>query len=202
MKIKYLLFTFFIPISFFGQNIESLYDIVAKESCECIVNKNFDLKNRDYEKIKLEFGLCIINSYSNHKSKFDESIDLDFKNSKMMSKFGEDVALKMINHCPDKIIEFGNFEGDDEDEILDNITFEGVFLESKKSDFQMVTVKENNGRIHTLIVLTFFEDVNLITDNLIKKNDKVSVEYFEQEFYDPKLNDFRYYKVIQGIKKI
>jgi hypothetical protein len=52
-----------------------------------------------------------------------------------------------------------------------------------------------------MIVLTFFEDVHLITENLIKKNEKITVEYFEQEFYDPKVNDFRYYKVIQGIKK-
>ena len=40
------------------------------------------------------------------------------------------------------------------------------------------------------------------TENKIKKNDKVSVEYWEQEFYDVKAKDYRYYKVIQAIKKI
>ena len=119
-----------------------------------------------------------------------------------MEKFGEDIAIKMVNHCPDFIIALGSrVEDTEEVEEEPNLFVEAVFIESKKNDFQTITIKENNGRIHTLIVLTFFEDVNLITENLIKKNEKVIVEYFEQEFYDPKVNDFRYYKVIQGIKK-
>lgn len=143
----------------------------------------------------------MINSYSNHKNDFDEPMDLDFNNSDSMGKFGEEIALKMVNHCPDFIIALGSRSDISEVEEEENISLEAVFVESKKTDFQTITVKENNGRIHTMIVLTFFEDVHLITENLIKKNEKITVEYFEQEFYDPKVNDFRYYKVIQGIKK-
>lgn len=51
-------------------------------------------------------------------------------------------------------------------------------------------------------MLTFFEDADLLIENKLKKNDKVSVDYWEEEFYDVKAKDFRYYKVIQGVKKI
>lgn len=202
MKIKHIFYIFLFTTSLCGQNKDNVYDKIAKETCECIINKNIDLKNGDFEKIKIEFGFCVVNSYSNYKNEFDELTDLDFKNTKMMSKLGEDVALKMINHCPDFIIALGSRDDDDSEDDFENFSFEGVFLDSKKNDFQTVIIKDNNRRTHTLIVLTFFEDVNLITDNLIKKNEKVSVEYFEQEFYNPKLNDFRYYKIIQGIKKL
>jgi len=201
MKIKYILFLFLFTTSLFAQNSDAIYDIIAKETCECVSNKKIDLRNDDYEKVQIEFGFCMINSYSNHKNDFDEPMDLDFNNSDSMGKFGEEIALKMVNHCPDFIIALGSRSDISEVEEEENISLEAVFVESKKTDFQTITVKENNGRIHTMIVLTFFEDVHLITENLIKKNEKITVEYFEQEFYDPKVNDFRYYKVIQGIKK-
>jgi hypothetical protein len=186
----------------FGQNRDAFYDIIAKETCECVSNKNIDLENDDYEKVQIEFGFCMINSYSNHKNDFDEPMNLDFGNSDEMGKFGEAVALKMVNHCPDFIIALGSRDDDSEDEKVSNSVVEAFFVESKKNEFQTITVKEKNGRVHSLIVLTFFENVNLITENQIKKNDKVIVEYFEQEFYDPKVNDFRYYKVIQAITKL
>ena len=202
MKIKHILFLLLFTTSLFAQNSDAIYDIIAKETCSCITNKKLDLQNDNYEKIQLEFGFCIINSYSNHKNDFDQPTDLDFSDGELMEKFGEDIAIKMVNHCPDFIIALGSRVEDTEEVVEEpNLFVEAVFIESKKNDFQTITIKENNGRIHTLIVLTFFEDVNLITENLIKKNDKITVEYFEQEFYDPKVNDFRYYKVIQGIKK-
>ena len=186
----------------FGQNRDAFYDIIAKETCECVSNKNIDLENDDYEKVQIEFGFCMINSYSNHKNDFDEPMNLDFGNSDEMGKFGEAVALKMVNHCPDFIIALGSRDDDSEDQKVSNSVVEAFFVESKKNEFQTITVKEKNGRVHSLIILTFFENVNLITENQIKKNDKVIVEYFEQEFYDPKVNDFRYYKVIQAITKL
>jgi hypothetical protein len=203
MKGTITLFLLSVCTTFFGQNKDAIYDVIAKETCECVSNKKLDLANDDLEKVQIEFGFCMINSYSNHKNDFDEPIDLDFGNSELMGKFGEDIALKMVNHCPDFIIALGS-RGDvsEEEEEIPNSTLEAFFVESKKNDFQTITVKESNGRLHILIVLTFFENVNLITENVIKKNEKVEVEYFEQEFYDPKVNDFRYYKVIQGIKKL
>ena len=51
-------------------------------------------------------------------------------------------------------------------------------------------------------MLSFFENSNLITENLLKKDDKITIEYIEEEFYDSKAKDFRYFKVLKGIKKL
>jgi hypothetical protein len=203
MKIKYTLFLFLISFSIFGQNRDAIYDIIAKETCECVSNKKLDLKNDNSEKIQLDFGLCIINSFSNHKNDFDEPINLDFNDSNSMGKLGEDIAMKMVHHCPDIIIALGSRDDiTGTEEEIPIITLEAVFIESKKNEFLTINVKESNGRIHTMLILSYFEGISIITEEQIKKNDKIIVEYFEEEFYDPKVNDFRHYKVIQGIKKL
>ena len=203
MKIKYTLFLFFISFSIFGQNRDAIYDIIAKETCECVINKKLDLKNDNSEKIQLDFGVCIINSFSNHKNDFDQPINLDFNDSNSMGKLGEDIAMKMVHHCPDLIIALGSRDDiTGTEEEIPIITLEAVFIESKKNEFLTINVKEGTGRVHSMLILSYFEGINIITEEQIKKNDKIIVEYFEQEFYDPKVNDFRYYKVIQGIKKL
>lgn len=202
MRNKITLLLFLTTISVFSQNKEAIYDIIAKETCECVYGKKIDAKNDDAEKIQLDFGLCIINSFSNHKNDFDVPVNLNFNDDEAMGQLGEEIAMKMVHHCPDFIIALGSRDDVLDAEEIPTMSMEVEYIETKKGDFQTITVKESNGRIHSLLILYFFENVHLITDGLVDKNDKLVVDYFEQEFYDPKVNDFRYYKVIQGIKKL
>jgi len=200
MKKSLLVFVF--SLFFFNAHSQDILETVAKEVCSCTTSKSEKLKELTGEKLQMELGLCIVASYSNHEkelsAKYGNVID---GGDGLMEKLGRDIGLKMVTICPDILM---SIAGDDsEDEVVaEALTLEGQIVEIKSEQFLTVSVKDNSGRIHSVLMLTFFEGSNLLIENKLKKNDKVSIDYWEQEFYDVKAKDFRYYKVIQGIKKI
>ncbi len=179
-------------------------DIIGKETCECLNKKIPDVTKVPSNVLQNELGACMMTSYMAHKSELKPEDQADFGDSEGMRKLGESVAMKMLVHCPNVIMELGRSTLDEKaDEIvIDNYKISGQFLEAKTNDFISISIKDNTGRTHSLLLLTFFENSNLITESLLKKNQQIEVEYYEQEFYDPKSKDFRYYKVLQGLKKI
>ncbi|GEP51807.1 hypothetical protein FNO01nite_24790 [Flavobacterium noncentrifugens] len=181
-------------------NAQELMDVMAKESCECVMAKNLDLKNISSEKLQLEFGTCVVQSYTTHKEAYDKISKTDFSDKDSMRKLGQDVALKMFSICPDVLMALAN------DNASENSTAESPKIEGEISDFvtnEFVTikVKDKNNRLHNLILLDYFDTASLYTDGLIRKKDKVIMSYSEVELFDPKSKEFRYYKVITGIEK-
>lgn len=200
-KIAIIIFSIF-GLTAYSQDV---YEIMAKETCDCITKKNIDLDKSSSQVIQAQLGGCMLTSYSAHKNEMKPEDRVEYGDSEGMRKLGENVALKMLNSCPDIIMKLGNQYIDKKskgDIIIDNNIIKGQFLESKSNDFLTITVKDSSGRIYSFVLLTFFENSNLITDNLLKKDQKVEVEYVEQEFYDVKSKDFRLYKVLKGIKKL
>ena len=66
--------------------------------------------------------------------------------------------------------------------------------------FLTIVLKEKSGRFHQLLFLNFFENAELITNGKLKPNQKIAITYNEHEFYDPKLKDYKYYKVLYSLK--
>lgn len=203
MKKSLLVFAF----ALFFSNVQSqdILDIMAKEVCSCAGGKKETLKGADSQKMQMELGLCIISSFSNHEKEVTAKYGNVMEADGAMEKLGGDVGMKMAGICPDVLMslaEMGMSEIDSTEVEQEHSTVEGRIVEIRPEQFLTVVIKDNSGRNHTMLMLTFFEDSNLLIENKLKKNDKVSVDYWEQEFYDVKAKDFRYYKVIQGIKKI
>lgn len=63
-------------------------------------------------------------------------------------------------------------ESGEEIEEIPALTLEGKIIEIKPEQFLTVIVKDNSGRNHTFLVLTFFEDSNLFIENKLKKMTK------------------------------
>lgn len=184
---------------------DAAYEIVGKETCECLNNKKLDFSKLPKETLKTELGFCMLQSYYKNSDKFKGKDKINLDNDEGMSKLGEEVAMKMLESCPDVILELGREELENKkvvDDILVDLKIEGQFIEIIKNDFLSISVKDNSGRIYSLLMLSFFENSNLITENLLKKDDKITIKYIEQEFYDSKAKDFRYFKVLKGIKKL
>lgn len=195
-------------------------DKVSKETCECINKKNIDLKSSDVDKLQVELGLCIMQSYTKFSNEFPKNKRLDFSDSKQMETFGMEVGMKMIKDCPDIILTLGksyrkntlNDESEDDlvldsttvntEEPDDDITITGVYQGSKTDGFYYITVKESSGKINQMALINNFENSFLILDQVLKQNDKVQVSYFDAELFDVKLNRFVTVKVISDIKKL
>lgn len=201
---KKSLFVFVLSLFCLNAKSQDILDVITKEVCSCANEKKDMLKDAASEKVQMQLGLCIISSFSSHEKEVTAKYGNVMEAEGAMEKLGGDVGIKMASVCPDVLMMFADMESefDEETEEIPALTLEGKIIEIKPEQFLTVIVKDNSGRNHTFLVLTFFEDSNLFIENKLKKNDKVSVQYWEQEFYDAKARDFRYYKVIQGIKKI
>lgn len=201
---KKSLFVFVLSLFCLNAKSQDILDVITKEVCSCANEKKDMLKDAASEKVQMQLGLCIISSFSSHEKEVTAKYGNVMEAEGAMEKLGGDVGIKMASVCPDVLMMFADMESefDEETEEIPALTLEGKIIEIKPEQFLTVIVKDNSDRNHTFLVLTFFEDSNLFIENKLKKNDKVSVQYWEQEFYDAKARDFRYYKVIQGIKKI
>lgn len=201
---KKSLFVFVLSLFCLNAKSQDILDVITKEVCSCANEKKDMLKDAASEKVQMQLGLCIISSFSSHEKEVTAKYGNVMEAEGAMEKLGGDVGIKMASVCPDVLMMFADMESEfgEETEEIPALTLEGKIIEIKSEQFLTVIVKDNSGRNHTFLVLTFFEDSNLFIENKLKKNDKVSVQYWEQEFYDAKAKDFRYYKVIQGIKKI
>lgn len=197
---KKTILAFLFSLFFLNANSQDILDNVVKEVCSCATAKADQLKGLPADKLQLELGFCIITSYSNHEKELTAKYG-NVMEGDGMEKLGTDIGLKMASACPDvfRLIAGSSFE-DEETQAIS--TVEGQIVAVKSEQFLTIEVKDNSGRTHAMLLLTFFEGSDILTENKLKKNDKVSIDYWEQEFYDVKAKDFRNYKVIQSIKKI
>lgn len=193
-----VLFLLAVSISYSQDAIDTL----AKESCECIQNKKLELNKLSSEILRSEFVACFFTSYSKHADALNEIEKLEFNDEQQMSKFGEKVAMKMVNYCPDYIIALGTAFNESKENVTEKfLAIEGELTEINTAQFVTLKVKDKNKRMHNLILLDYFDTASLFTDGLIKKRDTIIVNYSEVELFDPQLKEFRYYKVITGLEK-
>ncbi|WP_136668085.1 hypothetical protein [Flavobacterium sp. H122] len=210
-------FSLFFCFLFGFSYAQDYFDLMAKETCECVQAKKMDFSKIPYQELQASLGACMIPSFIKYKDKLDKSDQVEFSDQEGMRKLGEKIGAKMLTHCPDLMIKIGTEylknenadskeepdvyrDQDDKPVISDDLSLEGTFLETKTGDFLSVVLKEKSGRIHQLLLLNFFDNAELITNGKLKPNQKITVTYNEHEFYDPKLKDYKYYKVLYSLK--
>lgn len=199
---KVFLFLSLCTVSLYAQN-EEVYNKIAGEACTCLQSKNIDLKNQvDGEKLTMMFGLCIIESYNNHKTEVTEDERKAFDDKDGMRALGEKIAMKMITQCPDFLVTLGQFADDDEaSQTVEEIKIEGKVSAIETKQFVTIKLKDKNGRIHNLLLLDYFETASLFTEGQIKNGSEITVGYSDVELYDTVSKDFKYFKVITSLEK-
>lgn len=210
MKNFFYLIVFFISGTAYSQ--EPL-DKVAKETCSCVEKKNLDFtKDSNIQAVQMALGLCIVESFSANQSKFSKKELAEFEGAEGMRKLGEKVAMKMVSYCPDIIMAMGrkyldDKEGNSGDEVIQgdpieaDPTIEGTITAIEKNQFVTIKVKDKNSRVHSFLLLDYFDTASLYTENKIKVGDTLTVGYSEIELYDTASNDFKYFKIISSLEK-
>ena len=200
MKNIFLIAVLFCNVVSYSQDV---LDVIAKETCECLTAKKNKTPDLSAEDFKTGVGVCMIKSYSDHLSEFKESEKVSFTDNEGMTKLGENVAIKMLQFCPNIILELGkdaNNEESQTDEKADP-TLSGEVVDIKWEQFVTLQLKDENGRNYNLILLDSFDKATLITNNEIKKKDKLRVSYTEIELFDAKAKEFRYFKILTNLEK-
>lgn len=210
MKNFFYLIVFFISTTALAQDP---LDKIAKESCSCIENKKLDFtKDSDIKAVQMALGLCIVESFSAHQSKFSKKELAEFEGEGGMRKLGEKVAMKMVSYCPDVIMAMGKKyldekDGNSSDEVIEedvveaDPTIEGTITAIEKNQFVTIKLKDKNNRVHSFLLLDYFETASLYTENKIKVGDALTIGYSEIELFDTVSNDFKYFKIISLLEK-
>lgn len=221
MKKIIFIFLFF---STFANAQEEFMQKIADESCECLKKKNIKVEKEELNKLTMEFGVCVMASYNSNLNSIPENKKIVLSNYEEGRKFGKEIARYMLKSCPDYVISLGvksledkdirekiieNYQNKDEfqtatntiEEENTNLIVNGTFTGSIKETHLFINLKEETGKTHKFALLTNFENSYLITDDILKISDKISVEYFEAELFDKNTFTFVKTKIIVTINK-
>lgn len=188
-------------LNFIAYSQDAVLKIVAKETCSCIEEKKSKSGDLAGEDLKTTLGMCMIKSYTDHISEFKTKIE--FGDNAGMTNLGKDVALKMLDFCPNILVELGKLKDKPEEvEVEDEDIFvSGEVIDIITDQFIILQIKDKNGRNYTFLLLDYFDTASLLTNNEIKKKDKLNVGYTEIELFDSKAKEFRAYKILRKLEK-
>ena len=157
-----------------------------------------------------------------HKAEMLKAYNVKKIDKNLIESVGEDAGGRMLDICPEVldilmsdekfmneiISDFSNNKSnsknqDSTNNFTDgNLFIDGVYTETKYEGYLQIVVKEDSGRINNLILLNDFDTSFLITDKVLKSNEKIKVYYYISDIYDYKINKFVSCKIITNLIKL
>ena len=187
--------------SYIAQSQEDYMTQIVEKSCQCLADipKNEDLSSTT-------IGLCMINEANLFKAELlrDHGINMD-EIQYDGEKLGRLIAIEMITVCPGQMKRIAsNIEADDSSDQENTLTsMQGVIKSIEKNEFITFIVTAEDGKTSKFYWLTFIESKNDLQNEFNSYNKKkVEIEYSIFEFYDPKLEEYRNYNVIESLNII
>jgi hypothetical protein len=197
MKFLFTVIVLFVTASLSAQEY---LEKIANETCSCSKSVPDSLETR---RLYLELGSCMLKAAGPYKKqlKKDHAIDLDdIENGPM--NLGKVVGLKMATICPDMLMKFGNKKKEGE-KTPEYESFQGRVTKIEKDFFVIFSINDNAGKSLKFYWLTNTEsNIELVNkyEQLFDKD--VKVKYHVMNLFDPKINDYRNFNVIDKIEQL
>lgn len=177
---------------------QSYMNIIASKSCECLDIMSDSL---DIEESNMELGLCMIEASMPYKKqlKKDHGIDFD-KIGEHGERLGTIIGLEMASICPTKLLNLSKSREKDVVYEYGNQIIQGEVTKIEDELFVTIYLKDDFGKTAKYYWFTFIEsDYDLPVDykNLIGK--KIVITYNPQEFFDPRIVEYRTCNIISRI---
>ncbi|MBX7224813.1 MAG: hypothetical protein K1X55_02160 [Chitinophagales bacterium] len=202
MKILSLLF---LLLAFNNVKSQDYMDKIVEKACDCV--SDIDKNGENYT---MKLGLCMIEASMPYAKqiKKDYGIEMIGIHGKDAQKLGQILGMKMAIKCPDALIEASqevleddkvNIYGDVEN-TLSNESVTGVINDIKEETFVTISIKDENGKISKYIWLTYVDcEEDFLTNYKDYLGEKVTIKFDVQEFFDPKIQEYRNYNVITSL---
>ncbi|AXG71465.1 hypothetical protein KORDIASMS9_03722 [Kordia sp. SMS9] len=187
---------------------DKVLEDVTNDVCACISEKvDEGISQKD---IEVQLGLCLINSYGKFKARIDKYMNVSFDDATSMEKFGQEIGMKMITVCPDTFMSFAkdiieeeveNYNASDETTPVFTVV-SGEAVKLVNDQFNVLSFKGTNKRMYKFLWLEYFEGQELLSDMKDLKKKQLEISFESIEMYDPKLKDYRTYKVLRKIEVV
>lgn len=177
---------------------------VGKRTCEILDSLNNS--NIPSAEVTAKLGYAMLGELAKYKDEFEKEYDYDVSNITNMSdysKIGQIIGTYMAGICPDLLLNYSkamyNNEVEDQEEYT-STSENGTVLKIEENEFVCFVIKTISGKTIKVYWMTFVEndmDLEISYKDLVGK--PVSITYFEQEFFDPKLSEYRYYNLLETL---
>jgi hypothetical protein len=175
---------------------------MSDEVCKCITGKEgIDTK----EKAELEFGICLMSVYNGDKAYYD-SKNMNFADTAVSMKAGEQVGMQLAGSCPAAMKIFMMIANDDmsnetdyeeEDEY---IVITGTIIKTDDEKFNTFEIKDENGKKFKVLWLTYVDNDQLLEDAVKGKTDYIFT-IMELDLYDPRIEEYRSMMILDKIEQ-
>lgn len=178
---------------------QDLLDAIAQETCDCIGKK--DLEGMAQEKINLELGICMMESFSSRDATEMAKLEVDITDQSSINKFAEKIGIRMAVKCPSTLQKVAATNTVVEQETVVMGTIEGTIKEVTDGEFSYIIVEDGSGRSHKLLWLRYFKGSETISSNPESaKGKKAKITYAPIECYSPKAKDYYDQKEIKSLE--
>ncbi len=184
---------------------QDVLDAIAEEACSCSREGGVSMANP--EEFQMQLGLCILQACTPREKELKKQYSFtlsDFaENEKKAEEFGMQVGMRMAFKCPELFAgtEATAMDEEWEEEVVEDpmsYFVEGVLTAIEPGQFNTLLVRDDGGEVHRVLWLTFFENSELFATTA-KVGSRITVEFYEDMFYNPSVNDYEWQKVIVGV---
>jgi hypothetical protein len=177
-------------------------DKIAQESCSCANNMK-DTINTD--RSYMELGLCMMKSAEPYKKQLKKDHKINFDNIENEGEaLGKLIGLRMAGICPDVFLKITQRETATAASATEGQDlFNGRITKIEKDFFVIFTVNDNAGKSLKFYWLTNAgSNIELINKYETLFDKDVKVKYHVSSLFDPKINDYRNFNVIDKIEQL
>ena len=173
-------------------------DIITKKSCDCIDQVSDTLKS---EQFNMSLGICMIEASMPYKKQIKKDYDINLdKIETEGAKLGRILGVKMASVCPATLLKMTQkVKGKTVPPKVEQ-TSEGIVTKIENDFFVVLSLKDDLGKITKYYWLTFIDsEVDLASSYSTLMGKSISIDYESQEFFDPKLQEYRQFLIIKKI---
>lgn len=150
----------------------------------------------------MRLGICMIEASMPYKKQIKKDFDINLdKIDTEGVKLGRMLGVKMASVCPNTMVKMTQKVKGQTAPTKAAQTSMGTVTKIENDFFVVVSLKDEVGKITKYYWLTFIDSqVDLANSYSTLMGKSLSIDYEPQEFFDPKLREYRQFFVIKKIK--
>lgn len=183
---------------------DSLFKIIAKETCEEIAKK--DLSGKNMDELQMELGLAMMPTILKYTEQL-KSFGFDLEDQQSMMEMGKEVGMKLATDCPSFLKVFANNPGvlkealAKDEPVSKTSTLSGTLIKIVPGDISYIQVRDASGKLQKIWWMEYFQGSDKLMNESAKYlNKTVKLGYTEKEIYNATLKDYVKVKVLTSFE--